>query len=186
MLGTGAPFTRAVADGLLESGLRPFACIQSGSAGTPLATLPGTSLEIPAPSPWLARMQRAGSLVMFEGDVPDPAGWIRNQAIDLLLVACWPRRIPPAVYRAPRIAALNLHPSLLPDWPGRDPVGDMLRAGDSHYGVTLHRLEEVLDGGEILSQRAFAMPPGSDRTTIEERAARLGAALVAAFIHSRA
>ena len=47
---------------------------------------------------------------------------------------------------------LNLHPSLLPAFPGAHAIEDALAAGVSETGVTVHLVDEVLDGGPIVAQ----------------------------------
>jgi len=47
---------------------------------------------------------------------------------------------------------INIHPSLLPKYPGLDTHNQVIKNGDTKHGVTIHYVNEVLDGGEIIAQ----------------------------------
>ena len=96
---------------------------------------------------------------------------------DFLLVACWPELLPENIIHAVSCAALNLHPSLLPKYRGRDPIGDQLSVRDSQYGVTLHLLENQFDSGDIVLQQSFCLKDPASRPEIESQAAEIGARL---------
>jgi methionyl-tRNA formyltransferase len=74
---------------------------------------------------------------------------------------------------------LNVHPSLLPRWRGAAPVERALMAGDAETGVTLIRLVEELDAGPIAAQRTFRIEDDDDAGAVYEKAAKLGAELLA-------
>ncbi len=73
---------------------------------------------------------------------------------------------------------LNLHPSLLPAYKGMSPILWMLAEGSSTGGVTLHRLTEELDGGEIIAQEAFSITPEDSFFTTYAKAAERGGNLL--------
>jgi methionyl-tRNA formyltransferase len=98
---------------------------------------------------------------------------VARLAPEVLLVACCPYRLPPAVISAARVAALNLHPSLLPRYRGPAPLFWQLRAGDPDTGVSLHHLTERLDAGPLVAQ---APVPLGDGWSAAEADAALGAA----------
>ncbi len=60
---------------------------------------------------------------------------------------------------------INVHPSLLPAFPGLDAVGQALAYGVKVFGVTVHFVDEGMDTGRIIAQRAVALP---DATTADE------------------
>ena len=62
---------------------------------------------------------------------------------------------------------INIHPSLLPDFPGVDAIGQALNYGVKIFGVTIHYVDETLDGGRIISQSAIPYD-GSDREILEK------------------
>jgi methionyl-tRNA formyltransferase len=80
---------------------------------------------------------------------------------DIACVACFSQLIPEEVLSLPKHGFLNIHPSLLPDHRGPDPLFWIFRSGDQdRTAVTLHWMDEGLDTGDILSQRPISLPDG--------------------------
>ncbi len=77
---------------------------------------------------------------------------IKALSPDLILVSCYARKIPQAILDIPVHGSFNLHPSLLPAYRGPAPVFWQFRDGLSEFGVTLHRMTETMDAGEIVAQ----------------------------------
>ena len=103
---------------------------------------------------------------------------VQQAAIDYLLVACWPYLISEDLITSPRMAALNLHPSLLPDFRGPNPIEQQLARGTSRFGVTLHLLNEQFDQGDIIAQAALSdIDKKADRAYLEYRSAVQGVEL---------
>jgi phosphoribosylglycinamide formyltransferase-1 len=63
---------------------------------------------------------------------------------------------------------INVHPALLPSFPGLDAVGQALDHGVAVTGVTVHFVDEGVDSGPILMQRAVEVPYTRDRGELEE------------------
>lgn len=82
---------------------------------------------------------------------------IRALEPDLILAFTFPYRIPPGIIAIPRIAAVNLHPTLLPRYRGPNPMR-MIYDGAPTLGATLHYLDNDFDTGAILSQAEGPMP----------------------------
>lgn len=61
---------------------------------------------------------------------------------------------------------INIHPSLLPAFPGVDAIGQALNYGVKEFGITIHYVDQTLDGGKIISQRAIHYE-GNDREELE-------------------
>ena len=61
---------------------------------------------------------------------------------------------------------INIHPSLLPAFKGARAIEQAFEYGVKIYGVTIHFVEEAMDGGEIISQQAFP-DEGSDFDELE-------------------
>jgi methionyl-tRNA formyltransferase len=104
------------------------------------------------------------------------------QRPDLVCVACWPWRIPPALLAVPRLGFLNLHPSPLPELRGPEPLFWTLQQGRERSAVTLHWMDAGLDTGPIAAQAPFELPEGIGWAVAEERAAAAGAALLAELL----
>lgn len=79
------------------------------------------------------------------------------------------------VLALPPHGVLGVHPSLLPKYRGAAPVQWALLNGETTTGVTVYRLDERMDAGEILCQRAVAIEPSEDAAALTQRLARVGA-----------
>ena len=116
-------------------------------------------------------------------DLNDPAGleFLRNCAPDLLVSAFFDQRLKPAALAIPRHGCINLHPSLLPQFGGVDPVLQALGRG-APLGVSVHYMDAGLDTGALLAQQALVVAAGA---SVFEATARLfdsGAQLLCASV----
>ena len=103
---------------------------------------------------------------------------IRKHSIDFMLVACWTYLIGDVLIESPRKAALNLHPSLLPEFRGPNPIEQQLARQTSSFGVTLHLLNDTFDHGDIIAQAELTdVGLSPDCLQLERRCALLGAEL---------
>lgn len=95
-------------------------------------------------------------------DVNDPKGlnFLRDRAPDLLVSAFFDQRLQEAALVIPSRGCVNIHPSLLPEFKGVDPVLQA-RIHQGELGVTVHYMTPVLDAGEILVQRSPAICAGA-------------------------
>ncbi len=93
---------------------------------------------------------------VFESDNLPEDAWlehVRSLAPDYLFSFYYRNMLPREVLAVPRIAAMNLHGSLLPRFRGRCPVNWVLIKGETRTGVTLHLMEQRPDAGDIVAQR---------------------------------
>jgi methionyl-tRNA formyltransferase len=100
---------------------------------------------------------------------------IRELAPDLILVAGFPHLIPEHVYSNARVAAINVHPSLLPEYRGANPFYHVIANGEKETGVTLHLLDSGFDTGDILAQSKIPILPRDTMGTLIKRLAQLAA-----------
>jgi methionyl-tRNA formyltransferase len=102
----------------------------------------------------------------------------QQHAIDFMLIACWPYLIDQSVYQRPIKAALNLHPSLLPEYRGPDPLNRQIAGLETSIGITLHLLNARFDQGDIVDQASFEVSNEElELTLLEQRCAVVGVAL---------
>jgi phosphoribosylglycinamide formyltransferase-1 len=94
------------------------------------------------------------------------ATWLEEHGVDLVVLAGYMHLLTkPFLDRFPdRI--VNVHPSLLPAFPGAHAIADALAAGATTTGVTIHYVDEGLDTGTIIRQEELPVEP---RETLEER-----------------
>lgn len=100
---------------------------------------------------------------------------IQGRKPDILVVIDFGMLLPKELLVMPRLASLNVHTSLLPRYRGAAPVAWAIIRGDTHTGVTVMRLTEKLDAGDILLQKNTAILPEEDLPSLESRLSRLGA-----------
>ena len=88
---------------------------------------------------------------------------------DLIVLAGFMKVLPqPFVSRfSPRI--INIHPALLPSFPGAHAVRDALAAGARETGATVHIVDEGVDTGPVLAQQAVTILPADDEKSLHER-----------------
>lgn len=98
---------------------------------------------------------------------------------DILCVACFSLYIPRSILSIPRLGCLNVHPSLLPANRGPDPLFWTFHDGHHETGVTIHRMNEGLDTGPIISQEKITVPDGITYAQLEAQCAALGGKLLA-------
>jgi methionyl-tRNA formyltransferase len=75
-------------------------------------------------------------------------------------VACFPYILPTKIWQLAKIASINLHPSLLPKYRGPHPVFWQLKHGESRTGITLHLINDLVDGGDIVLQKDLPLKNG--------------------------
>ncbi len=201
--GMGGVFSRAPLEALLRAGADLRAAVEPAPAETMARVAedePFTKLE---PSRWAASgagrrglplAGAAGGTGQSMRDIAASAGAplysvrrladartvaaLAAYAPDAICVACFTRRLPPAVLALPRLGALNAHPSLLPENRGPDPLFWTFHAGARKTGVTIHLMDEGLDTGPILAQRWMALVEGMPETSLEMVLGRLAGDLL--------
>ena len=96
------------------------------------------------------------------------AGWIEARGADLVVLAGYMQLLSPSfVARFPN-RIVNVHPALLPSFPGLDAVGQALEHGVRITGVTVHFVDEGVDSGPIILQRPVPVPPDREWQTLED------------------
>lgn len=83
------------------------------------------------------------------------------EGVDLVCLAGYMRIVGDVLLGAYRGRIINIHPSLLPSFKGAHAVEDAVAYGVKVYGITIHYVDESLDGGRIIAQKAFEYD-GSD------------------------
>jgi methionyl-tRNA formyltransferase len=134
----------------------------------------------------IARGQRIPTYEVGSLAAREALDLLRDLAPDALCVACFTRRLPPALLDLPRLGSLNVHPSLLPDNRGPDPLVWTFRRGDRETGITIHLMDADLDSGPILAQRTIPVPEGISEATLERACAEAGGQLLASALRGLA
>lgn len=89
--------------------------------------------------------------------------------IDFIALAGYMRLIGPTLLSAYDGRIVNIHPSLLPAFPGKDAIGQAYRYGVKITGVTVHYVDEGMDTGPIIAQRAVLIEEGESLEEVEQK-----------------
>jgi phosphoribosylglycinamide formyltransferase-1 len=133
-------------------------------------------------APALRRARRAGA----EARVVDPKGFgsrgayeramirlLEARGVRLVCLAGFMRILSPVFVRRYRGRLLNIHPALLPAFPGAHAVRDALAAGVRETGVTVHFVDELVDHGPVLLQEAVRVRRGDTEASLLSRLHRV-------------
>ncbi len=110
---------------------------------------------------------------------PDVLPTLAAARPDVIAVVAFGQFLPRAVRELPPLGCVNVHASLLPKYRGAAPIAWALITGEIETGVTIMRIEEGMDAGPILLQRAIPIAPEDDAGTLHDRLADLGASTLA-------
>jgi phosphoribosylglycinamide formyltransferase 1 len=125
----------------------------------------------------LERAQGAGveTAVFPASDFDDRAArdaalgdWIEQSGADLVVLAGYMQMLSPEFVGRFRNRVINVHPALLPAFPGIDAVHQAIDHGSKITGVTVHFVDEGMDSGPIIMQRPVPVAPNRDRAATEE------------------
>jgi phosphoribosylglycinamide formyltransferase-1 len=129
-------------------------------------------------APCLGRAARAGvpSRTLDHRAFPDRAAYdlalaaaLGEASVDLVVLAGFMRIVGPGLLDAFPDRVLNVHPSLLPAFPGVDAIGQALAHGAQITGCTVHLVDTGTDTGPIVAQSAIAIAPDDTRETLGAR-----------------
>jgi methionyl-tRNA formyltransferase len=137
----------------------------------------GRDLKL-APPPVKVTAARLGLPVTQPVRIREAVADIAALKPDLIVVVAYGQLLPPAVLGLPARGCLNVHTSLLPRWRGASPIQRAILAGDAETGVTTMFLNERLDAGDIILQRAEPIRPDDTAGKLHDRLAVVGAALL--------
>jgi phosphoribosylglycinamide formyltransferase-1 len=141
-------------------------------AGLPVSAVASNTAGVQA----LERAERASvpAAVFPEEDYADRAerdeamaDWLERQGVEAVVCAGYMQLLTPGFLG--RFPCINVHPSLLPAFPGLDAVGQALAAGVTETGVTIHFLDEGVDTGPVIAQERVAIEAGDTLESLHER-----------------
>jgi phosphoribosylglycinamide formyltransferase-1 len=122
-----------------------------------------------AEAPGVGRAERAGIPVIATTDEDETAAFLSDHGVELVVLAGYMRILPAAFLDRFPGRVVNVHPSLLPAFPGRTAIADALAHGVRVTGVTVHVVDERVDSGPILKQEAVEVPYDGDAVELERR-----------------
>lgn len=97
------------------------------------------------------------------------AAELARKGVQLIVLAGYMRLLSPVLVEAYSGKIINIHPSLLPAFPGKDAIGQALQYGVKVTGVTVHFVDGGMDTGPVIAQRAVEVLAGDDAETLAQR-----------------
>lgn len=94
---------------------------------------------------------------------------LEAKEVDYIVLAGYMRLIGTTLLKKFEGRIVNIHPSLLPAFPGKDAIGQAFHAGVKVSGVTVHYVDEGMDTGPIIAQKAVEITEGETRESLEEK-----------------
>ncbi|MBY6038246.1 phosphoribosylglycinamide formyltransferase [Fictibacillus nanhaiensis] len=160
--GSGSNFQAildAVEEGLLQADIQLLVCDKPGAKvierardhHIPIFTFVPNSFE---------------SKAHFEKEIVNE---LKRYHVEFIVLAGYMRLIGEVLLRDFEGRIVNIHPSYLPAFPGKDAIGQALQANVSETGVTVHFVDSGMDTGPIIEQVKIPVLPGDTRETLQER-----------------
>jgi phosphoribosylglycinamide formyltransferase 1 len=141
-------------------------------AGLPIVAVASNRRDAPA----LHRVPEVATAVFELDDYHDRAArdaamadWLKERGVKLVVLAGYMHVLTAAFLDRFPDAVVNVHPSLLPDFPGAHAVEEQLAAGVAESGATVHLVDEGVDSGPILRQARVPVVAGDTAATLHER-----------------
>ena len=121
----------------------------------------GVSAKYVDPSPFKTKLEGEGEERFIAA--------IKDAAADLVVLAGFMRVVKPKLLEAFAGQIINLHPSLLPAFPGLDGIGQAFRAGVKVAGCTVHYVTAEVDAGRIIEQAVVPVDASDTIQTLTEK-----------------
>ncbi len=97
------------------------------------------------------------------------AGWLGQRGTELVVLAGYMQLLSPSFLSAFPRRVINVHPALLPAFPGLGAVAQALAYGVKVFGVTVHFVDDGVDTGPVILQRAVELPDVTDEAEVLQR-----------------
>ncbi len=119
----------------------------------------GIATEVFALGDFTGRLQRDAAI----------AGWLRAAGVELVVLAGYTQLLGPEFLDAFPQRVINVHPALLPAFPGLHVVQQALDYGVKVFGVTIHFVDRGVDTGPVILQRAVELPDARELADVVDR-----------------
>lgn len=160
--GSGSNFgaiLKAVQSGELKANVQLLVCDQPNAYAIQRAEEAG----VPT---FVFRAKDYFSKVDYEKEI---CALLTEKNIDLVVLAGYMRLIGPTLLSEFEGKIINIHPSMLPAFPGKDAIGQALAANVKESGVTVHYVDAGMDTGPIIDQQAVAIDDGETMESLQKK-----------------
>ena len=97
---------------------------------------------------------------------------------DAAVVVAYGLILPEAILQGTKFGCINIHPSLLPRWRGAAPIQRTLMAGDEETGITIIKMDQGVDSGEMICQEKFTLDKKENYKNLAEKFSQMGAEIL--------
>lgn len=136
-------------------------CLVSDKAGCP-----AVAYAVDQGIPVVIVSYKAGSRELAEAGYHDAH---KKYAVDFVVLAGYMRLLSADFVQRYENKIINIHPSLLPAYPGVDSIKRAFEAGEQYLGITIHYVDSGIDTGPVIYQESFERLPAMDLDEVEER-----------------
>lgn len=123
-----------------------------------------------------AKQKNVPAFVFSAKDYPSKAAYeqelidrLREADVEWIFLAGYMRIVGQNLLAAFEGKIINIHPSMLPDFPGKDAIGDAFAAGAETTGVTVHFVDAGVDTGPVIAQKEVPVHPEDTLTELKQR-----------------
>ena len=106
---------------------------------------------------------------------PETQAEFINFKADAAVVVAYGLILPKAILEGTKLGCINIHPSLLPRWRGAAPIQHTIIEGDKETGITIIKMDEGIDSGNIITQEKFTLDNQISSQELEDKLADMGA-----------
>lgn len=157
--GSGSNFQSIVEANIDDATVELLVCDKPGAFVEERARKNGIDVFSFSPKEYLTKS-------LFEQEI---LAELRQRNIDLLVLAGYMRLIGPTLLREFQGKIINIHPSLLPAFPGLDAIGQAFDARVRVSGVTIHFVDEGMDTGPIITQESVKIDEKDTREDLQKK-----------------
>ncbi len=130
------------------------------------------------PSPVKRKAMELGLPIIDPAKIGEARDRLRALAPALAIVFAYGQYLPPSIFNLPTLGSINLHPSLLPRYRGASPIQSALADGLVRSGLSILRVSERMDAGDLLLQEPLDIHPEDTCASLSERFAARAATLI--------
>lgn len=164
--GSGSNFQAiavAVQSGTLDAEICLLVCDKPGAFAVERAEMLGIPAVVVNPKDFPSKEA-------YENEILEK---LMSRQAEFIVLAGYMRLIGPTLLKAFEGKIVNIHPSLLPAFPGKDAIGQALAAGVETTGVTIHFVDEGMDTGPIIASEAVRIAEGETRESLQQKIQRI-------------
>jgi phosphoribosylglycinamide formyltransferase 1 len=164
--GSGSNFQAiavAAQSGSLNAEISLLVCDKPGAFAVDRAEMLGIPALVISPKSYLSKIE-------YEEEILQK---LTSLEVDMIVLAGYMRLIGSTLLNAFEGKIINIHPSLLPAFPGKDAIGQALAAGVKTTGVTIHYVDEGMDTGPVIASAAVNIIAGETHESLQKKIQRI-------------